>query len=435
MSSEKKSKIHILIFPAGENNSVGLHHALSHNVNIEIFGASSIGRDRHGSYIFQNYTSNLPLISANDFIEKFNSFIKENQIDYIFPTHDDISLYLAENQDKISCKVITADTRSNKVCRDKKLTYELFADCDFCPKIYADIVEFPCFIKPRKEQGARGALLIEKLDDVPKNFNKENYCITEYMPGEEITVDCLTDLKGELKAALPRVRLRKFSGVAAAGKTLSITPEILKIAETLNARLNFLGLWYFQIKKSADGKFKLMEISARCPGTICHSCARGVNLPLLSVYCAEGKEVTIFENPFEVTIDRVLIQRYKINYEYDTVYIDYDDTIIENELVCLPVIKFLYQCKNHGKKLILLTRHEIYFEDSIIESLEKHCISSKIFSEIISVPKDDEKSNYIKPARAIFIDNSYAERKKVYDTFNIPVFDIEGMEVLEDWRC
>ena len=73
MTSVKKSKIHVLIFPAGENNSVGLHHALSHNVNIEIFGASSIGRDRHGSYVFKNYTSNLPLISDNDFIEFFSA--------------------------------------------------------------------------------------------------------------------------------------------------------------------------------------------------------------------------------------------------------------------------------------------------------------------------------------------------------------------------
>lgn len=435
MSSEKKSKINVLIFPAGENNPVGLHHALSHNVNIEVFGASSVGRDRHGGYVFKNYVSDLPLISANNFIEKFNAFILAKKIDYVFPTHDDIALYLAENQDKIFCKIITADARSAKICRDKKLTYELFADCDFCPKIYEDVIEYPCFIKPRKEQGARGALLVEKLDDVPKNFNKENYCITEYMPGEELTVDCLTDLNGKLKATLPRVEWRKYGGTCAAGKTLSITPEILKIAETLNERLKFLGLWNFQIKKSVNGRYKLMEIAARCPGTICHSCARGVNLPLLSVYCAAGKEVTVFENPFEVTIDRVLIQRYKINYEYDTVYIDYDDTIIENEFVCLPIIRFIYQCRNFGKKIILLTRHEVYFEDSIIESLEKHCISDKIFSEIISVPKDAEKSNYINPERAIFIDNSYAERKKIHDAFNIPVFDIEGMEVLADWRC
>ena len=40
------NKIKVLVFPAGEINSVELHDALSHNVNIEVFGCSSV--DRHG---------------------------------------------------------------------------------------------------------------------------------------------------------------------------------------------------------------------------------------------------------------------------------------------------------------------------------------------------------------------------------------------------
>ena len=34
-------KIRVLVFPAGEINSIELHDALSSNVNVELFGASS----------------------------------------------------------------------------------------------------------------------------------------------------------------------------------------------------------------------------------------------------------------------------------------------------------------------------------------------------------------------------------------------------------
>ena len=58
-------KTNVLVFPAGEINSVELHDALSHNVNIEVFGCSSF--DRHGSYIFKNYKSGLPSMNITNY--------------------------------------------------------------------------------------------------------------------------------------------------------------------------------------------------------------------------------------------------------------------------------------------------------------------------------------------------------------------------------
>ena len=51
-------KTNVLVFPAGEINSVELHDALSHNVNIEVFGCSS--EERHGGFVFKNYRGNIP---------------------------------------------------------------------------------------------------------------------------------------------------------------------------------------------------------------------------------------------------------------------------------------------------------------------------------------------------------------------------------------
>lgn len=361
--------------------------------------------------------------------------IDEWNIRYIFPTHDTVALFLANNQDIINAKVIAAKYETAKICRDKKLTYDLFSDCDFCPKQYNSFEHLPVFIKPRDGQGAKGAKLVKEQTDIPNDLLLEEYTINEYLPGDEMTVDCLTDSNGNLCACSPRIRNRLLAGVCVAGQTCFASDEIKTIATTINDRLDFLGLWYFQVKKSVDGMFKLLEISTRCAGTMCLSRARGINLPLLSVYAAQGKTITVFENPYTVKMDRTLISRYKIDYVYDTVYIDYDDTIVENELVSLPVIKYLYQCKNKGIKVILLTRHELDHDDSVEESLNKHAISCMLFDQIIKISCESKKCYFIEKEKSIFIDNAYAERKEVHDKMGIPVFDVEGVEVLMDWRC
>ena len=426
------TKSNVLIFPAGEINSVELHDALSHNVNINVFRCSSV--NRHGEYIFKNYKSGLPNIFDENFIEEFNKVIKEWSIDFIFPTHDTVALFLTKNQYLIQAKVIASSYETAVICRDKKLTYDLFSDKDFCPFQYNSLEQLPVFVKPRDGQGAQGTKLIKNKSDILTEIDIEKYVISEYLPGDEMTVDCLTDSKGNLSICLPRIRKRILAGVCVAGETCPVSSEIMEIATIINERLDFLGLWYFQIKKSSEGKFKLLEISTRCAGTMCLSRARGVNLPLLSVYAAQGKDITIFENQYSLKVDRTLISRYKIDYVYNTVYIDYDDTIIDGGEVVLPVIKFLYQCKNKGIEVILLTRHEEDHNDSIEESLISHAISKELFTKIIKLSFDERKSSYI-TGKSIFIDNSYAERKAVHDTIGIPVFDVEGIEVIEDWRC
>ncbi len=422
------SKIRVLVFPAGEINSVELHDALSTCVNIELFGASSV--ERHGSYIFKNYIANAPLISEPDFFDKFNKILNENKIDVIFPTHDTVAEFFAQNSEKLNSVVVCSDKKTAEICRDKKATFEIFKNEDFCPKIYSTVEELPVFIKPRKGQGSVGVKLLKTESDIPTNMNTNEYVISEYLPGEEYTVDCITDKNGVLKAVLPRSRKRLLAGVCVAGQNGALTQEIKNIADKINDKLKFCGLWFFQIKKDSKGKFKLLEISVRCAGSMCLSRAMGVNLPLLSIYTAMGQEIEVFKNPYNLKMDRTLISRYKMDYEYSKVYFDFDDTLIIDNKVHLPAIAFLYQCKNKNKKIVLLTKHEYDLD----KTLSNFSICKELFDEIIILQSHEEKSTRIKPENAIFIDNSFKERKKVHEIFKIPVFDVDGIEVLADWK-
>lgn len=421
------SKINVLIFPAGEVNSVELHDALSTCVNVEVFGASSI--DRHGSYVFKNYISGLPMITDKDFFTEFNEVILKHKIDLIFPTHDTIATFFAQNKDEIKAKVVVSDANTAEICRNKEKTYELFKEYNFCPKTYTKIVEYPVFIKPKEGQGSVGAKLITKEKDIP-NIDLDNYIICEYLTGEEYTVDCLTDKNGELRVVSPRSRKRLMAGISVAGQTEPLTEEIEFIAKTINSKLNFMGLWCFQIKKDKNNQWKLLELATRCPCSMALTRARGLNLPLLSVYTAMGLDISISPNDYNVQMDSTLIRRYKIDYEYNTVYFDFDDTLIINEKVHLPAIRFLYQCKNAQKKVVLITKHQ----NEIFDSMQKHCIDKNLFDKIIQINMNENKADYVTEKSSIFIDNSFRERELVQQQCKIPVFDVSEIEVLLDWR-
>ena len=424
----ENNKIGVLVFPAGEVNSIELHDALATCVNIRLYGASSI--DKHGEFVFKNYISGLPMIFEENFFDEFNRVIDACHIDVVYPTHDTVAKIFAENRNRIHARVIAADRETAEICRDKEKTYKVFQNETFCPKVYSDISTYPVFIKPIEGQGAVGTKLVKNARDIPDNVDLSQYVICEYLPGEEYTVDCFTDKNGNLKAVLPRSRRRLLAGITVASEDLEPSHEFTEIARVLNQKLHFRGLWWFQAKRDASGRLKLLEISTRCAGTMCMARAKGVNLPLLSVYDAMGWETEVRPNSYHVVMDRSLISRYKTDCFYRTVYFDFDDTLVIDGKVHLPAIWFLYQCKNQGKQVVLLTKHL----SDIYEDLKKYHIDKNIFDRIIGISPQDSKSEYIEPAEAIFIDNAYAERKEVSEKLNIPVFDVDAIEVLLDWR-
>lgn len=425
---DKDGKINVLIFPC-ESNSNELHDALSYCYNVNVYGASSV--ERHGKYIYCNYYSSLPKITDPEFIDKFNEYLDANRIDVIITTHDTVALFLAEHKNDLHAKLVQPDVFTNKICRSKIATHELFEDCSFSPVRYytQDAVAFPAFIKPNIGEGAKGASIITEKRELER-ISFLDYLVCEYLPGKEYTIDCFTDRNGQLAYVSPRTRDRIFGGISAAGHTCNITGEMNEIAKEINNRLSLLGLWYFQLKEDSSGRLKLLEISTRCAGTMCLTRAKGANLPLLSVYAAMGYDVSVNDNGLSVKMDRAFVCRYSYDLDYSDVYIDFDDTITLRGKVNPLAAFFLYQCHNKGIKVHLLTRH-LY---NIHESLRKYALSENLFCEIIDIQNESSKSNYICAEKSIFIDNMFKERLDVKTKLGIPVFDADAFEFLLDWR-
>lgn len=418
-------RINVLIFPCGKENALELHQSLRYNVNVKVFGASSV--TDHGALVYENFFGEVPFISESNFIEKFNELIAENNIDIVIPTHDTVTLFFAENKAKINSIIVCPDIAASSICREKSKTYQLFNDCDFVPTLYSKstVENFPVFVKPNIGEGAKNTFLCstqKMLDEVVDEIN--DLLICEYLPGKELTVDCFTNQKGALLFAGPRLRNRVQMGIAFNSSSYPLTAEIENIANTINNRINFSGLWYFQLKQDANGKYKLLEVSARVAGTMALYRMTGVNFALLSVYNALGKDVSILKNNFDIELDRSLRNRYITNIVFNTVYIDYDDTIIVDNKVNDAAIQFIYQMINKGKEIILLTKHE----GDLYEHLKKFRISSNLFDTIHHLKPEQNKIDFITKIDSIFIDNAFHEREQVLKNKGIAVFDVDAIE-------
>jgi predicted ATP-grasp superfamily ATP-dependent carboligase len=425
-------KKRVAIFPAGTEIGLEINSALKYSTNIEVYGFTSV-KD-HSEYVYNNYVDGIPFYSDEGFIDELNQCNEKYNIDFIFPANDDVQLFLTERASKVNAAIITTELDTVKLCRSKVNTYRYFHSEDFVPKVYNDkqcIDSFPIFIKPDIGQGANGAKIINNFFELENAiYENPNIVICEYLPGEEFTIDCFTDINGILRVCKLRNRKRIRTGISVSSDILPMNEEVMRIAKVINKKLKFNGAWFFQLKKDKTDRYKLLEIAPRVSGTMGVSRNTGINYPLLTIFNTMKRPVSIIENKYNIKVDRALISRYKVDIVYNTVYIDLSGTLILNDKVNKFFMMFIYQLINKNKKIILMCKHDT----DINETLKRYKISKDLFSEIIQVKKGNEKSNYITTKDSVFISDSVSERYKVFKDMGIPVFDCSEVEGLIDWR-
>lgn len=422
----------VLVFPAGTEIAFEIVNALKYSKFVELFGGTSIGD--HSEFVFKNLIKGFPNINDEKFLEYLNNVIDEHQIDCVYPAHDSVSVFLSDKADDIHAQVIIADKDTTNICRSKKATYEYLKECSFIPKTFnsTDLVDsYPVFVKPTVGQGANGAQRVDSRVELENALKQDDsLVICEYLPGMEYTVDCLTDKKGNLLVNKFRNRERIRNGIAVRSSQINTPSEIIEIAKIINSKFHFIGAWFFQVKQDINGKFKLLEISPRIPGTMGLSRNAGINFPLLTLFTFWGFDVSIIDNGYGITLDRAFYSAYRVDISYEYIYLDFDDTITIDGIVNPDVMKFIYQSVNKGKKIIVLSKHQT----DLIDDMMKLHIDTGLFEDIKVIDMKDEKYKYITEKNSIFIDDSFCERKKIRDIVGIPVFDVDMIECLIDWR-
>ena len=421
-------KKRVLVLNCGTIAATDINMMLRDNEEYEIWGAST--HKNHGVYIYKNYIDDIPNMNDYNFITILNQKIAEYDIKFIIPQHDDLVLFMQKNKDLIHATIVSSPLETAILCRYKSKLYEKIEKFEYCPKVYKidDIHEYPVFAKLDNDQGGRNAFLIQNKEELDFYNNKfENLVICEYLPGIEITVDCLTDKKGELKICIPRCADRMLAGIDVHSSTVEDQEEIKSIANSLNENISFKGYWFFQVKKSKEGKYKILEISSRFAGGIAYAKAFDLNLPLMSIReFDESSDSTEYNaNEMMCDADKQFLTRYLLKDKNGNrlIFKNFiiDKACFENQVNPM-LMMLIYQERNKGNK-ILITYKDDEDKDMIVTLLEKNNISLSLFDIVFEEAEDahDKETVYISR------DDMVSKKIKYHYTIN-------NIDVLLDWK-
>ena len=417
-----------MVLNCGTLASTDINMALRYNDEFEIWGAST--NKNHGIYVYKNYIDDIPNISNPDFIKILNKKIEEYNFKFILAPHEDLALFLQENKEKINACIVCSNYETSLICRYKSKTYEKMKNYDFIPKVYKkeEVKTYPVFCKKDTDQGARHAYKIENKNEL-EMYTKDDMIICEYLPGEEVTIDCFTDKNRKLLFCNPRAADRILAGIDVHARRIALTDEIKYIAESLNKEIEFRGYWFFQIKKAVDGKYKLLEISTRLPGSFSLSRCLDVNLPLMALKDFDGQDVELTFNNIEIEADKQFFGKYKLGIEYNSVFIDFETCFEIMDNIDAFFMMYLYQCLNKNIEIDLITQNK--------EKMEKYLIKNKIdrniFKNIFEISR--EKIKDVLTEKSIFLSNDDNLKNILRKEIKEYCFSNNIIEALIDWRA
>ncbi|MDK1400040.1 ATP-grasp domain-containing protein [Pseudomonas protegens] len=423
-------KRNILVFPCGSEIALEIYHSLKYNRHFNLIGASSV--NDHGRFVYENYIDTLPFFDSEDFYSALIKIIAEYEIDAIYPAMDAVAVKLKEIEDVLPCLVIGSSVLTTAICGSKLLTYQKLQSVVPLPEYVVNvsqITQFPVFIKPAIGYGSRNQIIANDESEV-RSFVSKNpdvellFC--EVLTGLEFTVDCFSNKKFELMYSKPRLRSRVSNGISV--NTYEYDEHRLKIydyAKKINDVLRPRGAWFFQMKLDRHGHPRLLEVASRLGGSSSLFRMKGVNFAALTLYDYFDFEVEVLENQYRIELDRALSSRYRLEINFEKVYLDYDDCVIIDGKVNSVILAFAYECIASKKGVFLITRHA----GNLDESLKTHRIS-EVFDKIIHITDGSPKSKFIEKANSIFIDDSHAERSEVYKSLEIPVFSPDMVDAL-----
>jgi hypothetical protein len=408
-------EIRVLVAPGTTRIALEIQHSLIHVKNIRLFGVGSSVRDAKRF----NYVSYKKIGRFGDpgVLEQLEATVKEWGINFVFFAHDSWINEFRGMRVIGNAQVIGHNPAAVEICSYKSKTYSSLGDIIRVPRVYSKMEspgEFPVFIKPDRGQGSVGSTIIKSEKRLnhwcKKNSGHESqWVISEYLPGPEYTVDCFSDSQAGLLFSRARQRIKLKKGLATSSQVVNDS-ELLSWAELISSALGISGSWFFQVKKNSAGENVLMEVGLRIAGASGVQRLAGVNLPLMSLYQANGAAVAVIQ---EDVTPKVWGSGFDLGFVFNQIFVDFDDTIIVNSKLNSSLLKFLKRQKRNGVGINVISKN-IGDLPEVLRGLKL----GSFFEQVIQVPPSSHKRDFILTSDSfLFIDDSFSERLEIKEAF------------------
>lgn len=279
---------------------------------------STDSNELSAGFYMSDFKEVIPEAEDVDYLEKLLFITDKYSVDLIMPSSGYDIFPISENKNilkKNGIIPIISDRNVLEICRDKILTYENLNrkfDLPFTTLKSSEIGSFPLIAKPRYGKGSRDVIKINNKDELEFISSRYNDMIyQEYLPGEEFTIDVLSDLNGKPIISIPRIRLQTKGGISTKGKVV-LDKHLIDITLRIAKYLKIIGPCCIQMKRDVNDQFKLVEINPRLGGGTIFATLAGANFPAMIIDMVEGKplvipkisEITVLRYFEEIVLDQ-----------------------------------------------------------------------------------------------------------------------------------
>ncbi len=321
--------ISVLLTSVGMDSAVALCEALRASFSS---GLRLVGMDVRTAVAclpqLDHYTR-VPPRKSPEYMEQILRLCGAHEVTHVWPMSTEDQLIMArESKARLRERVVIGSSvEVVEIANDKVRLY------DFCAsrglplpkyKVFHDIPTLiqaahdlgyptkPVVLKAALGTGAAGLKIIRpgisRLDMFHSRLNRDvtlevaaqqlegvtpwpSLMLTEYLPGEEFSVDVLR-FRGTWRGGVVRRRDESLFGLAT-DATVVDRPDVLTEARRIVDNVGVEFISNVQFRGAEDGRPLLMEINPRVPGTIGLSVAAGSNLPGVALALAAGREAML----------------------------------------------------------------------------------------------------------------------------------------------
>jgi len=245
----------------------------------------------------------VPGVDSSDFLPDIKEIIKRENIDLILPTSN-MEIDQFEQLSDIT-NVFMSDSKTIKLCNDKWEFYNKVKDDFDIPKTWQDndIRWMGCFARPRYELGgSRGTLHCKDIHQYMSTYKSDvEYIYSDYLPGQEYTIDVLCDMEKPLVSVV-RKRLQTKAGISTQGEIIRdehIENECKRMCEFLGLK----GPVCIQMKDDKNGVPNFVEVNPRFGGGTYFTTLAEVNFVEIIISILENKPLLI-NKPIPIKVVR-----------------------------------------------------------------------------------------------------------------------------------
>ena len=309
----------LLVTGAGGPSSVSFFNAIA-EVPVAVWMGDI---DPHAPGLYLVEPERRAILSRGDdpgFVDHTLDLCRREGIDLLVPTVDSELIPLAERREELAAEgigLILSPLSALRTCIDK---WVLMGACEGRVRTPRSALydedfdladwELPILMKPREGSGSRGVIVVREPSDLLGVERSSGLLVQEYLPGLEYSLDVLASSSGEVRAVVPRARLKVDSGIAITGRTVK-DEDLERTGREAAEAVGITGVANVQVKEDANGEAALIEINPRFPGTMPLTVAAGVNMPALILREALGEPMPPGPIPFqELGMVRVFEQHF-----------------------------------------------------------------------------------------------------------------------------